>query len=83
MYIGKCSRCGGDVDLPDHWLGTQRAHATCTNCHAVSVDDFSRTIPMEPSPAEQAQRRKLYQDYIQDAEKTVTSRWPWLTNNTR
>ncbi|CAB3855788.1 hypothetical protein LMG26842_03081 [Achromobacter dolens] len=38
---------------------------------------------MEPSPAEQAERRKLYQDYIQDAEKAITARWPWLSNNTR
>jgi len=83
MYIGKCSRCGGDVELPDHWFGVQRARATCTSCHAVSADDFHKVIPMEPSPAEQAERRKLYQDYIQEAEKAVTPRWPWLSNNTR
>lgn len=83
MYIGKCSRCGGDVDLPDHWFGVQRARATCTSCHAVSADDFRQVIPMEPSPEEQAKRRQLYQDYIAEADRAREASWPWLSNNTR
>lgn len=83
MYIGKCSRCGGDVDLPDHWFGVQRARATCTSCHAVSADDFHHVIPMEPSPEEQAKRRQLYQDYISEADRAREASWPWLSNNTR
>lgn len=83
MYIGKCSRCGGDVDLPDHWFGVQRARATCTRCHAVSADDFRQVIPMEPSPEEQAKRRQLYQDYIAEADRAREASWPWLSNNTR
>ncbi|MFY3310928.1 hypothetical protein [Achromobacter ruhlandii] len=83
MYIGKCSRCGGDVDLPDHWFGVQRARATCTSCHAVSADDFRQVIPMEPSPEEQAKRRQLYQNYIAESDKAREAAWPWLSNNTR
>ena len=36
--IGKCSCCGGNVEMPDVWYSTIPPVPTCTRCFAIQDD---------------------------------------------
>lgn len=44
--IGKCSLCGGDVTLPEVWMGVKPPVPTCEKCGAVE-DSNKPVIPMK------------------------------------
>ena len=47
VVIGRCSICGGNVEIPDVWYGVDPPKGTCRSCGAVKRDDLP-VVNMEP-----------------------------------
>lgn len=47
--IGRCSKCGGPVDVPHAWYGIYPPTPTCRNCGA-TAKPRGPVIPMESGP---------------------------------
>lgn len=47
QVIGKCSLCGGEVVLDDHWMATVPQKPYCRSCHATARPP-QNVIDMEP-----------------------------------
>jgi hypothetical protein len=45
--VGRCSICGGNVTLPDVWMGIHPPVPTCQSCGATKKSDLP-VIPMTP-----------------------------------
>lgn len=45
--IGTCNLCGGPVQTPDLWAGTQPPQPECAHCHAIPVTPYGPIIPMQ------------------------------------
>jgi len=50
--VGTCSICGGPVQVPMHWGGTQPPKPRCSSCGAVMRNAYGPTIPMEPAKSD-------------------------------
>ena len=48
--IGTCSRCGGPVTVPEHWMGTQPPILSCQRCGATKRQPYGPVIEMDEPP---------------------------------
>ncbi len=54
--IGKCSICGGQVTVPESWLGIFPPTPTCRSCGA-EAENRGPVIPMRPKGAKRKHTR--------------------------
>ena len=46
--VGTCGKCGGPVQSPEFWGGTEPPPQKCARCGATPVGEFGPVIPMRP-----------------------------------
>lgn len=47
--IGTCGNCGGPVQAPTHWGGSEPPPQKCARCGASPINQYGPVLPMTPS----------------------------------
>lgn len=71
--IGTCSICGGSVQVPDAWWGTNPPVPVCSKCGATPIAPHGPMIPMRPNPMPGIPQTT---DPIVDPDWKTTWGWP-------